>query len=133
MTMLPEFQTSRRAVLAGGGALIVSFAIVPRAFAQEAGGAPAGPRLPGSLRIAPAELKTEDGAVVASNGRRVPFGELVADDVLHVQAQPRSKLKDPKDFTIVGQSLPRIDIPAKVTGAIAYVQDLRLEGMVHAR
>ena len=36
-------------------------------------------------------------------------------------------------YTIVGQSLPRVDIPAKVTGQVAYVHDLRLEGMVHAR
>ena len=29
--------------------------------------------------------------------------------------------------------MPRVDIPAKVTGGAAYVQDLRLPGMVHAR
>ena len=29
--------------------------------------------------------------------------------------------------------MPRVDIPAKVTGGVAYVQDLRLPGMVHAR
>ncbi len=53
--------------------------------------------------------------------------------MLHVQAQPTSKLKDPATFTVVGQSVPRVDIPAKVTGGVAYVQDLRLPGMVHAR
>jgi hypothetical protein len=31
------------------------------------------------------------------------------------------------------QSLPRVDIPAKLTGGAAYVQDLRMPGMVHAR
>ncbi len=50
-----------------------------------------------------------------------------------MQAQPKSNLKDPRSYTIVGQSLPRVDIPAKVTGGVAYVHDLRLEGMVHAR
>ena len=34
---------------------------------------------------------------------------------------------------MIGKSLPRVDIPAKVTGGVAYVQDLRLDGMVHAR
>ena len=29
--------------------------------------------------------------------------------------------------------MPRVDIPAKVTGGAAYVQDMRLPGMVHAR
>jgi len=33
----------------------------------------------------------------------------------------------------MGQSVPRVDIPAKVTGGAAYVQDMRLPGMVHAR
>src|SRR6202012_954923 len=36
-------------------------------------------------------------------------------------------------FTLMGKSVPRVDIPAKVTGGAAYVQDLRLPGMVHAR
>ena len=54
-------------------------------------------------------------------------------DMLHVQAQPKSKLKDPATFKVMGQSVPRVDIPAKVTGGAAYVQDMRLPGMVHAR
>ena len=33
----------------------------------------------------------------------------------------------------MGKPVPRVDIPAKVTGGAAYVQDLRLPGMVHAR
>ena len=33
----------------------------------------------------------------------------------------------------MGQPVPRVDIPAKVTGGAAYVQDMRLPGMVHAR
>ena len=49
------------------------------------------------------------------------------------QAQPKSKLKDPAKFKVMGQPLPRVDIPAKVTGGGAYVQDMRLPGMVHAR
>src|SRR5258705_12001733 len=34
---------------------------------------------------------------------------------------------------LIGQPVPRVDIPAKVTGGAAYVQDMRLPGMVHAR
>ncbi len=44
-----------------------------------------------------------------------------------------SKLKDPATFKVIGQAVPRVDIPAKVTGGAAYVQDMRLPGMVHAR
>ncbi|VIO67178.1 Nicotinate dehydrogenase subunit B [Bradyrhizobium ivorense] len=82
----------------------------------------------------PAEtLRTENAAVLAPDGRRLSYGELVAADVLHVQAQPTSPLKDPQTFKVMGQPLPRVDIPAKVTGGAAYVQDMRLPGMVHAR
>jgi len=82
----------------------------------------------------PAEnLRTEDGAVISPNGRRLSYGELVAADMLHVQAQANSRLKDPSTFKVMGQAVPRVDIPAKVTGGAAYVQDIRLPGMVHAR
>jgi nicotinate dehydrogenase subunit B len=82
----------------------------------------------------PAEnLNTDNGAVVAPDGRRLAYGELVAGDILHVQAQPTSKLKDPATFKVMGLSVPRVDIPAKTTGGVAYLQDMRLPGMVHAR
>jgi CO/xanthine dehydrogenase Mo-binding subunit len=78
-------------------------------------------------------LWTAEGAVIAPDGKRLSYGELVRDDMLHVQAQPKSKLKDPATFKVIGRSVPRVDIPAKVTGGAAYVQDMRLPGMVHAR
>jgi nicotinate dehydrogenase subunit B len=82
----------------------------------------------------PAEnFRTENAAVVAPDGQRFAYGDLVAGDMLHVQAQPASKLKDPSIFNVMGQPIPRVDIPAKVTGGAAYVQDMRLPGMVHAR
>ena len=85
------------------------------------------------LELPEENLRTENGAVIASDGRRLGYGELVAGDMLHVQAQPKSKLKDPATFKVMGQPVPRVDIPAKVTGGAAYVQDMRLPGMVHAR
>jgi nicotinate dehydrogenase subunit B len=78
-------------------------------------------------------LKTENAAVIAPDGRRLGYGELVAGEMLHVQAQARSMLRDPATYRIMGQSIPRVDIPAKVTGGAAYVQDTRLPGMLHAR
>jgi nicotinate dehydrogenase subunit B len=78
-------------------------------------------------------FRTENGAVIAPDGQRFGYGELVAGDMLHVQAQPKSKLKDPSTFKVMGQPIARVDIPAKVTGGAAYVQDMRLPGMVHAR
>jgi CO/xanthine dehydrogenase Mo-binding subunit len=85
------------------------------------------------LDLPAGNLRTENGTVIAPDGRKLSYGELVAADMLHVQAQPSSRLKDPATFKVMGQSIPRVDIPAKVTGGVAYVQDLRLRGMVHAR
>jgi nicotinate dehydrogenase subunit B len=83
--------------------------------------------------LAAAELKAAQKMVTASDGRKAGYGELAAAINLHVEAAPQSALKAPSDLRIIGLSLPRVDIPGKVTGGVAYVQDLRLEGMVHAR
>jgi nicotinate dehydrogenase subunit B len=84
--------------------------------------------------VAADSLKVQDGVIDAGAGRSVRYGELVAGQpVLHVQAQPESALRDPKVHTVMGRPLHRVDIPAKVTGGVAYVQDLRLPGMVHGR
>src|SRR2546430_10063397 len=53
-------------------------------------------------------LKTENGAVIAPDGRRLGYGELVAGEMLHVQAQARSTLRDPAAYRIIGQSIPRV-------------------------
>jgi len=87
----------------------------------------------GQLGVPAERLKARDGRVVADDGRSVGYGELVAGDVLHVEAQPASPLKDPGEHAVIGKNLPRVDIPVKVTGGSAYVQDLRLPGMLHAR
>lgn len=52
---------------------------------------------------------------------------------LHQQAKPVSPKSDPSEYRYIGHSIPRVDIPAKVTGGAAYVQDMRLDGMLHAR
>lgn len=83
---------------------------------------------------APAEqLRLEGGNVLAPDGNRRSYGALAAGLSLHVEAKPESKLTDPAAFRVMRQPLPRIDIPAKVTGGEAYVQDLRLPGMLHGR
>ena len=78
-------------------------------------------------------LKAEGGRIVANDGRSAGYGDIVAGDVLHIEAQPQSKRKDPTTFSIVGQSIARVDIPAKVAGGEAYIQDMRMPDMVHAR
>jgi CO/xanthine dehydrogenase Mo-binding subunit len=79
------------------------------------------------------QLAARDGAIVARDGRLIRYGELIIGDALHVRASPTSALKDPAAHRVIGTAMPRVDIPAKVTGGAAYVHDLRLPGMLHAR
>jgi CO/xanthine dehydrogenase Mo-binding subunit len=85
------------------------------------------------LNLPVESFRTENGAVIAPDGQRLGYGDLVASEMLHMQAQAKSTLKDPSSYKVMGQPVPRVDIPAKVTGGAAYVQDMRLPGMVHAR
>jgi nicotinate dehydrogenase subunit B len=78
-------------------------------------------------------LAVQDGVIVAQDGRKLSYGELVQGRELHRQAQPASDLRKPGQYRLIGKPFPRIDIPAKVSGGPAYIQDLRLTGMVHAR
>jgi nicotinate dehydrogenase subunit B len=79
------------------------------------------------------QMRTDKGVVLAPDGKRFAYGELVGGEMLHVQASPQSPLKNPAQFKVMQRPIPRVDIPAKVTGGEAYVQDMRLDGMVHGR
>ena len=59
--------------------------------------------------------------------------QLVGEQQLAMKIDPAAPLKDPKDYTIVGTSVPRLDIPAKIFGTFNFVQDVKLPGMLHAR
>ncbi|MGP0090342.1 MAG: molybdopterin cofactor-binding domain-containing protein [Xanthobacteraceae bacterium] len=82
----------------------------------------------------PAEgLSVSDGVISAPDGRKLGYGEIAAAADLHREASAKAAPKSPAAFQVVGKPVPRRDIPAKVTGGVAYVQDLRLPGMLHGR
>ena len=78
-------------------------------------------------------FKVSEGVVTAPDGRKLGYGELAAELDLDREVTATVAPKPPAQHTIVGRSVPRRDIPAKVTGGAAYVQDLRLSRMVHGR
>ncbi len=80
------------------------------------------------------QLQVRDGVVRAGEGgRSVSYGELLAGGRFELALDPKAKPKDPARYRVVGQSLPRSDIPPKVTADYRYLVDLQLPGMVHAR
>ncbi len=85
-------------------------------------------------RLDPLSLVTSgDGHVLAPDGRRLAYGALAGRLSLHVEAIPDAPRRAPERYRTLGRDMPRVDIPAKLTGGAAYVQDLRLPGMLHAR
>ncbi|MBZ4691055.1 MAG: rane-bound aldehyde dehydrogenase [Cereibacter sp.] len=83
------------------------------------------------LGVAPAGLRVEGGAV-QGGAEALGYGELAAGLDLTVEARPDVPFRT-GGARVFGSEVPRVDIPGKVVGAPAYVQDLRPEGMLHAR
>jgi nicotinate dehydrogenase subunit B len=80
-----------------------------------------------------AALSVADGVIAAPDGRKLSYGELAAAADLHREATVQARPKPASAHRIVGKPIARRDIPAKVTGGAAFVQDLRLPGMLHGR
>ncbi len=75
-------------------------------------------------------LRTENGFVITPDGTMLAYSELAEDAVLI--APPSVKLRDAKDWRILGKSMPRLDMLGKVTGTAEYAIDTKLDGMLFA-
>jgi len=85
------------------------------------------------LRVAAERLKVKDGVVVATNGKRLTYGEIAKTGLIHRKATGGVSPKSPSDYKIVGKSVPRLDIPVKIMGGPAFVQDMCMPGLVYGR
>lgn len=80
----------------------------------------------------PAEQLVIDGRGFAVEGdltQRIDFAALVADKRDWEVPDTAPALKTVDEFQLIGQPLPRKDIPAKVTGQAIYGYDMRVDGM----
>lgn len=78
------------------------------------------------------ELVAEKSVVKhASSGQSATFGEL-APAAAEVKTPSHPKLKSQAEFTLMGTSQPRLDIPAKVTGEAKFGMDVQVPGMKYA-
>ncbi|WP_338413655.1 molybdopterin cofactor-binding domain-containing protein [uncultured Sphaerotilus sp.] len=83
------------------------------------------------LGVPASTLKTASGAVVAPDGRRLPYRELAAD-AAKVALPDDPPLKPRAQWRYLGQSMPRVDMVGKCTGTATFGIDVRLPGMVFA-
>ncbi|WP_133485972.1 molybdopterin cofactor-binding domain-containing protein [Aliiroseovarius marinus] len=77
------------------------------------------------------QLKTERGAVVLPDGKRIPY-EALAQKAAEIEPVTDVTLRPSTQWRLVGKPMQRVDMVAKSTGTQAYGIDLRMEGMVHA-
>ena len=84
------------------------------------------------LDVPMAELRVNDGTVQSPKGS-LTYWQLTDQALLKREARAQTPPKASSQHRVIGQSTPRRDIPGKVTGAEAFIQDLRLPNMVHGR
>jgi CO/xanthine dehydrogenase Mo-binding subunit len=102
------------------------------------------------LELGSEHLNTPVAALAVSNGtisvaadatKSVTYAELVGGKRFDVTLTGRNvdattgtaAVKPVQELRVVGQSIPRYDIPAKVDGSLTWAVDVKLPGMVHAR
>jgi nicotinate dehydrogenase subunit B len=85
------------------------------------------------LQLPLGDLAIEDGLIRGRDNRSVSYGELIADETIRLELAEDVPVKPVEAYSIVGQSQPRIDLPAKATGELVYVHDMRVPGMLHGR
>lgn len=84
----------------------------------------------------PAEaLRVHHGLVQCTDDPnvRVRYADLLAGQRTTLELADATSTKPVSKYTVVGQSVPRVDIPAKVSGELVFVHDMRVPGMLHGR
>ncbi|RFP91212.1 xanthine dehydrogenase family protein molybdopterin-binding subunit [Rhodobacteraceae bacterium 63075] len=81
--------------------------------------------------LAASELKTENGRVIAPDGRERAYTEL-APRVAGMEPVQDVALRPPEAWRYIGKPMQRLDIARKSTGTMTYGIDVEVEGMVHA-
>lgn len=84
-------------------------------------------------QISPQEIELNEGYLQHPDGEQMAFGELVQGQRSRLSIDSDVPLKPASEYRLVGTSSPRVDIPAKATGELTWVHDLRLPGMLHGR
>ena len=83
------------------------------------------------LQCRPEVLSLEAGLIRRPHADPIPLGEIVASQTVEDALDPDVVVKHPADYLVVGTSLARVDLPAKVRGEPTYVHDVRVPGMLH--
>jgi isoquinoline 1-oxidoreductase beta subunit len=83
------------------------------------------------LEVDVADLRTEKGMIYGPEDKAISYGE-VAELAATLDVPEEVKLKDPRDFKIIGQGKKNVDARKIVTGKPLFGIDVQREGMLHA-
>ncbi|MFK7936914.1 MAG: molybdopterin cofactor-binding domain-containing protein [Saprospiraceae bacterium] len=82
--------------------------------------------------ISVGDCQAANGEIINQKSKaRLRYGDL-AEAAAKFELKDLPKLKDRKDFKVIGKPVPRLDIPEKVTGDAIFGLDVRTEGMLFA-
>ena len=82
--------------------------------------------------VSPDACVTKNGRVILSaTGKSFGYGELAAEAASY-SPSANPKLKSPSEYTLIGKSLPRADIPPKTNGTAQYGIDVQVPGLLYA-
>jgi isoquinoline 1-oxidoreductase beta subunit len=65
--------------------------------------------------IGAAQVRMQQGKAIAADGSELTYGELASAAAL-LGVPKKVPLKDPSQFQLIGESVPRLDVPVKTTG-----------------
>lgn len=82
------------------------------------------------LGVARNTLKTQNGQVIAADGTALSY-ESLAIAAAELPAE-QAELRPASEWKLIGKSIPRVDMAAKVTGTAEFGVDVRLPGMKFA-
>jgi len=87
------------------------------------------------LAIPVEQLVATDGVVSSRSdaARRVSYGELIGGRTFNLFLDPTASRKPPAEWTVLGKPVPRVEIPAMVTGRFEFVHNVRVPGLLHGR
>jgi nicotinate dehydrogenase subunit B len=79
-------------------------------------------------------LVAKDGVITVNDGpesKRVTYAELIGGKKFEVQLDPKATRKHPREWTVLGTAVPRVDMRDMVTGRFEFVHNVRVPGMLH--
>src|SRR5690606_7960851 len=81
--------------------------------------------------VAAESLVVSQGVIGAPDGRSATYWSLLKGEQIRLEHDAQTPIKPASRYTLIGKSIPRVDIPATATAQLALVHDVRVPGIWH--